>query len=115
LWRLKGNIRCVKVQYLLAGDVGGLVVQGRQFAIGLDNLCRFGRVLFSHKNDRSTDAWECVLNGVEGFQIGIDAGGFKQALDDDGFVLLLGIENLDELFVGSGWGTGFVGSGMRPP
>src|SRR5208337_2951519 len=90
----------------LPTDIGGLVIEGRQFAARLDNLPGFGRVLFAHKNDRSADAGKRVLNRVNGFQVRFDAGGLKQALHDDGFVLLLRIENLDEFFVRLGLGLG---------
>src|SRR5208283_3735069 len=54
------------------------------------------------KNDRSPDAGKRVLHRVNGFQIRFDAGRFKQPLHNDGFVFLLGVENLDQFLVGLG-------------
>src|SRR6202142_2404461 len=91
----------------LPGEVGGLVVERRQFAVGRDNFFGFRRIFLAYQENGSTNAGESVLDGVDGFQVGVDAGGFEQALHDDGFVLLLGVKNLDELFIGlrSGRGT----------
>src|SRR5208282_5794127 len=40
--------RCIKGSGRSSRDIGGLVVQGRQLAVGLDNLGGFGRVFLAH-------------------------------------------------------------------
>src|SRR6266436_1800740 len=67
--------------------------------VSLDNFSIFGRVFFTHQDDRSSNAGKRVLDSVNGFQVRIDAGGFKQSLYDYRFVFPLGVENLDEFLV----------------
>ena len=97
----------------LSSNLGRFVIEGRQLSVGVDNLFRFRRIFFAHQQDRSTYAWKCILHGVNGFQVRFDAGGFEQALHDDGFVFLLGVENLYQFLVGLGLGARIEARGWR--
>ena len=74
--------------------------------VRLDNSSSFGRVFFAHKDDRPADAGKCVLHRVDGFQVRVDACRFEQSLHHERFGFLLGVENLNELFVRIGLGIG---------
>jgi hypothetical protein len=88
-------------------NVSCLVVERRQIPIRGDNLSRFGCVFFTDQKDRTSHTGKGVLNGVDRLQVGLDSRGLQQALHDEGFVFLLGIENLDQLLVGVRSGISF--------
>ena len=80
-------------------DFRGLVGAWRP-AIFFDHTPRLGGILFPHQNNGAADSGENILLGVEGRDIGIDPGGLQQAVHDQGFGFLFGVENPHQLFIG---------------
>src|SRR5271165_6500027 len=82
------------------GSCGGAVVEIlffadfllRRAAVVLKQLAG-GRLIFlAHQNDGAADG-QNVLGVVHAANLRVDAGGIQQAFDDQGFRVLVGVEN----------------------
>ncbi len=90
-------------------EVLRLVIGAGRLAVFLDQAARFIGVFLADQDDHAADTGEHILNSFDRGQVGVDARGIEQALDDEGFRFLFRVEYLDQLFVGIGtlgWGRG---------
>ena len=74
-------------------------IAARGLAIFLDDAPRPVSILFAHQDDGTADSGKNVLLRRQRSNIGVDPGGLEQAMHDQRFGLLLGVENSHQLFI----------------
>jgi hypothetical protein len=76
---------------------------------GVDYFGRGFGVIFADEKHDATQARKRILAYINRLQLRSDSGGFEQALHDECFRFLFGVEHLDQFFVWFGLGRGIRG------
>src|SRR4029077_5717300 len=85
-----------------AADVQLCCLAAGSLAVFLDHAPGFRGVFLTDQDDVAANPWKNVLLRIERSQVRVDAGGFEQATDYQGFGFLFGVEHPHQLFFGVG-------------